>query len=64
VESGAPPVLLMSGYSEAAIGQHGIALATMPFLAKPFTRAALLAAVRAELDRKVRAAPVETAETA
>jgi signal transduction histidine kinase/ActR/RegA family two-component response regulator len=50
-----PPVLLMSGYSEAAIGKHGIALERMPFLAKPFTRAALLAAVRAELDRTVRA---------
>jgi CheY-like chemotaxis protein len=50
-----PPVLLRSGYSEAAIGKHGIALERMPFLAKPFTRAALLAAVRAELDRTVRA---------
>jgi signal transduction histidine kinase/CheY-like chemotaxis protein len=43
-------VLLMSGYSEAAIGLQGVDLAAANFLQKPFNARALLGAVRAALD--------------
>ncbi len=44
-------VLLMSGYSEEMTLQHGAASASVEFLRKPFTLAALTSTVREVLDR-------------
>jgi PAS domain S-box-containing protein len=41
------PILFMSGYSEGAVGAHGIGGEGVPLLEKPFTTAALLQRVRA-----------------
>ena len=45
------PVLFMSGYPQEVIAQQGLAPSDMRLLEKPFTRAALLAAVGAALVR-------------
>jgi FixJ family two-component response regulator len=47
-------VLFMSGYTEDAIGQHGILESDVHFLQKPFTADALLHKVRRVLDAGVR----------
>jgi signal transduction histidine kinase/CheY-like chemotaxis protein len=44
-------VLLMSGYTEAAVGRQGVDPAFADFLQKPYDSGELLAAVRAALDR-------------
>jgi PAS domain S-box-containing protein len=43
-------VLYMSGHTEDTVIQHGVLHATMPFLAKPFSKTALLEKVREVLD--------------
>jgi PAS domain S-box-containing protein len=43
-------VLYMSGYTSDTIVQHGVMEAQVPFLAKPFTAAALLRKIREVLD--------------
>ncbi|MBI5833710.1 MAG: transporter substrate-binding domain-containing protein [Armatimonadetes bacterium] len=43
-------VLLMSGYTDDAIGRSGVLDPTVPFLSKPFGSAELLAKVRAAID--------------
>ncbi len=43
-------VLYMSGYTDDAIVQHGVAQSTVRFVAKPFSAAELSAKVRAVLD--------------
>ena len=43
-------VVLMSGYSEASIGKHGVELAREHFVQKPFSARELLDAVRTALD--------------
>jgi FixJ family two-component response regulator len=43
-------VLYLSGYTGDAISERGILDSRLEFLAKPFTRSALLAKVRAVLD--------------
>jgi two-component system cell cycle sensor histidine kinase/response regulator CckA len=45
-------VLFMSGYSEEAIAQHGLAELTFGLLEKPFTPQALLTEVRETLDQQ------------
>jgi CheY-like chemotaxis protein len=49
-EGGGPKVLYMSGYTDDAVLQHGVATEAMPFLQKPFTSADLAVAVRSLLD--------------
>jgi nitrogen-specific signal transduction histidine kinase/CheY-like chemotaxis protein len=44
-------VLYMSGYTEDTLGQRGVLSPETAFLTKPFTPAALTAAVRAALDK-------------
>jgi ActR/RegA family two-component response regulator len=44
-------VVVMSGYTENAIGHHGILETGMEYLRKPFTADALLRKVREVLDR-------------
>jgi two-component system, cell cycle sensor histidine kinase and response regulator CckA len=48
---GALPVLFISGYPQDILGSHGVVDAGLQFLSKPFTTEALLARVRALLDR-------------
>jgi PAS domain S-box-containing protein len=43
-------VLYMSGHTEDTVIQHGISHSTMPFLAKPFSKTALLEKIREVLD--------------
>ena len=45
------PVLYMSGYTDDAIGHHGVLEEGIPFLQKPFTAEMLAEKVRAVLDR-------------
>jgi FixJ family two-component response regulator len=45
-----PPVVYMSGYTEATVTRQGPLTAGVRFLEKPFTPAALLGAVAAALD--------------
>ena len=45
-------VLYMSGYTSAAVAQHGIVDQAVHFIAKPFTQEALLAAVEATLRER------------
>jgi CheY-like chemotaxis protein len=45
-----PKVLFMSGYTDDAVLQHGVATEAMPFVQKPFTPAVLANAVRTVLD--------------
>jgi two-component system cell cycle sensor histidine kinase/response regulator CckA len=47
------PVLYMSGYTDEAIGQHGLGAEDLALLHKPFTPAALTATVRQVLDRRL-----------
>jgi DNA-binding NarL/FixJ family response regulator len=51
-------ILFTSGYSPASIHQHGIELDAQCFLAKPFTAASLLEAVRGAIDGEPPAALV------
>jgi two-component system cell cycle sensor histidine kinase/response regulator CckA len=44
------PVLYMSGYTDDALGQHGVLEEGIALLEKPFTRAALMRKVREQLD--------------
>jgi two-component system cell cycle sensor histidine kinase/response regulator CckA len=44
-------VLFMSGYTDYAIGKHGVLEAGVHLLAKPYTREGLLSKVRAVLER-------------
>jgi two-component system cell cycle sensor histidine kinase/response regulator CckA len=48
------PVLIMSGYTDDVIARHGDAADELSFLAKPFTRDSLLAAINevSEADRR------------
>ncbi len=48
------PVVFMSGYTDDAIGHHGVLESAVPFVQKPFTAQALLGAVRETLDRSRR----------
>jgi two-component system cell cycle sensor histidine kinase/response regulator CckA len=45
-------VLFISGYTDQAVGHHGVFAPDSQFLQKPFTTAALLAKVRALLDSR------------
>jgi CheY-like chemotaxis protein len=47
---GAPRVVFMSGYTQEAIGHHGVLDLDTHFLAKPFGVAGLLRKVREVLD--------------
>jgi CheY-like chemotaxis protein len=44
------PVIFMSGYTDDALARHGMPVADVPFLAKPFTVHGLLTKVRQVLD--------------
>jgi len=44
-------VLFVSGYADAALGQHGVLEPGVAFLAKPFTVRELARKIRAVLDR-------------
>jgi CheY-like chemotaxis protein len=46
------PVLYMSGYTDEAIGRHGVGAEGLALLHKPFTPAALTASVRRALDQR------------
>jgi DNA-binding response OmpR family regulator len=43
-------VLFMSGYTQDAVAERGVSTGGMPFLAKPFSLAALAARVREVLS--------------
>ena len=49
-------VLYMSGYTNDAVGQHGLLEPGLAFIQKPFAGPVLLQRVRAVLDRRVRLA--------
>jgi DNA-binding response OmpR family regulator len=53
------PVLYVSGYPEPLLGAQGKLDPTAELLEKPFTERALLARIRALLDRQSRPTPVE-----
>jgi DNA-binding response OmpR family regulator len=45
-------ILFMSGHAAEVLVEHGLAYLEVPFLAKPYTRAEVLARVREALDRR------------